>query len=118
MVTAMTPAILVVPLICLGLVPMRSRTGMRLFTRLQLFKHANILRSQAIERRDESIPEERIGQTRLRAAAESVFAELVILASRRGLRRKTRRDRRCRCSQGSGKETSSLHEVSPVTGSG
>jgi len=37
MVTAMTPAILVVPLICLGLVPMRSRTGMRLFTRLQLF---------------------------------------------------------------------------------
>jgi len=36
MVTAMTPAILVVPLICLGLVPMRSRTGMRLFTWLQL----------------------------------------------------------------------------------
>jgi len=36
MVTAMMPAILVVPLICLGFVPMRSRTGVRLFTGLQL----------------------------------------------------------------------------------
>jgi hypothetical protein len=37
MMTAVTSPTLVMPLICLGLVPMRSRTGMRLFTRLQLF---------------------------------------------------------------------------------
>jgi hypothetical protein len=37
MMTAVMSPTLVVPLICLGLVPMRSRTGMRLFTRLQLF---------------------------------------------------------------------------------
>ena len=36
MMTAVMSPTLVVPLICLGLVPMRSRTGMRLFTRLQL----------------------------------------------------------------------------------
>jgi hypothetical protein len=37
MLAAVMSPTLVVPLICLGLVPMRSRTGMRLFTRLQLF---------------------------------------------------------------------------------
>jgi hypothetical protein len=37
MVPAVTAPTLMVPLICLGLVPMLSRTGVRLFTRLQLF---------------------------------------------------------------------------------